>query len=479
LLDLGVLIVDVQGRDDPVGDDSGAEPAGGFATAFADDAPIEDQADLVRAADVEVVMQHLLEEDPPRDGPVEHLGQGELRLQDRQLIAVAGGLVLGRERVGQDRQPFAQQRVDVFRAEAVADRLDSGHVLAGGEPVVQRLEPDAGLRGLAFGPLVAVDAQLGGVGEVGAELEEERAEVGVHAVEVEEVDERRRADQPGVATPGRLAVAALGAPHPGLLLGPADEQHPLLVGELRQELLREVVLALALGERHQLQPARGDEAVDVGDERLGHRIHQRRRGVVVAAVADEEALHPAAVGQSGLPHVEIHPVDALQLEDHMLVEDISDAARYRHDWLRSTGGQHGPPTALSGSYTGPARRSRSQSRRPEPPTPTRPAEARLRAWGAARLEFQRRRSSVSSSSICSLRTSPPTVSCSVTVCLPSRTRSTGTASVSTTGRWACSVTSCSSSEIAGPSWAAPRLASVTGSRSRVTSSRVTGTVTCW
>ena len=91
---------------------------------------------------------------------------------------------------------------------------------------------------------------------------------------------------------------------------------------------------------------------------------------MVAAVADEEALHPAAVGQPGLPHVEIHPVDRLHLEDHVIVEDISDAARYRHGWLRSTGGQHGPPTARRGSYTGPARRSRSQSRRPEPPTPT-------------------------------------------------------------------------------------------------------------
>src|SRR3954465_13034385 len=60
---------------------------------------------------------------------------------------------------------------------------------------------------VSHGPLVAVDAQLGGVGEVGAELEEERAEVGVHAVEVEEVDERRRADQPGIAAAGRRAVA--------------------------------------------------------------------------------------------------------------------------------------------------------------------------------------------------------------------------------------------------------------------------------
>jgi hypothetical protein len=60
---------------------------------------------------------------------------------------------------------------------------------------------------------------------------------------------------------------------------------------------------------------------------------------VVAAVADEEALHPAAVGQPGLPHVELHPVDGLDLEDHVIVEDIRHCARYGHSWLRSTGGQ--------------------------------------------------------------------------------------------------------------------------------------------
>jgi hypothetical protein len=50
-----------------------------------------------------------------------------------------------------------------------------------------------------------------------------------------------------------------------------------------------------------------------------------------------------------------------------------------------------------------------------------------------------------------LATSPVTFSWSVTVSLPSRTRSTGTVSVSTTGRSACRVTSCSSSVIEGPS----------------------------
>jgi hypothetical protein len=114
---------------------------------------------------------------------------------------------------------------------------------------------------------------------------------------------------------------------------------PLLLGEPGQELVGEIVLALSLREADQFQPAGGDEAVDVGDERLGHRVHQRRGGVVVAAMGDEEALHPTAVGQPGLPHIQIHPVDRLHLKHDVIVEDISDAARYGHRGLRSTGGQ--------------------------------------------------------------------------------------------------------------------------------------------
>ena len=82
-------------------------------TALADDAPVEDQADLVGATDVEVVVQDLLEEDPPGHRAVEHLGQRELCLQDRQLVAVAGVLVFWGEWIGQDRKPLAQQRLDV------------------------------------------------------------------------------------------------------------------------------------------------------------------------------------------------------------------------------------------------------------------------------------------------------------------------------------------------------------------------------
>jgi hypothetical protein len=57
-----------------------------------------------------------------------------------------------------------------------------------------------------------------------------------HAVEVEEVDERRRAHQPRVAAPGGRVVPPLGASHPRLLLGRnglSSQQSP--VGQLDAE----------------------------------------------------------------------------------------------------------------------------------------------------------------------------------------------------------------------------------------------------
>ena len=63
------------------------------------DGGVEDETDLIGAADVEVVADDLLEEDPTRDRCVEHLGQGELGLQDRHVVAVAGGPIGRGERM--------------------------------------------------------------------------------------------------------------------------------------------------------------------------------------------------------------------------------------------------------------------------------------------------------------------------------------------------------------------------------------------
>jgi len=126
---------------------------------------VENKGDLVGAADAQVVPDHLLEEHSPGDGLVEHLGQGELGLQDRYLIPVPGAAVGVGERARQDRQPLVQQRVDLIGSEAVADLLQPDRVVDRGERVVQRGEPDPGLGRLVLGPVIAVEAEFGVAGE--------------------------------------------------------------------------------------------------------------------------------------------------------------------------------------------------------------------------------------------------------------------------------------------------------------------------
>jgi len=324
----------------------------GRAPAAGADLPVEDQTDLVRAAEVEVLPDHLLEQHPPAGRPVEHLGQTELRLQDRDVIPVAGGPVCGGERVRQDPQPLAQQGVDLRRAQPAADRLQPGRVVAGGEPVVQRGEPHPGPARLPFGPLVPIEAQLGVVREVGAELQEERAEVGVHAVDVELVDHPGARHDPRVGRAGDRVAPLLCPEHPGLLLRSPDEQHPFRAGEPGQVLGGDVVLALTLGEldqRHVLVPA---EPVDRRDEALADRVHQRRGRERRATVPAEEAHHTSRVLQPGLVDVQVHPVDALHLQRHMTGENISGSAGYRHHKLRSQVGPTGPPNRHGGPMTG-------------------------------------------------------------------------------------------------------------------------------
>ena len=143
LLDAGRLVVDVQRRDDAVGEDPGAEPARGRRRLAADDAPVEDQRDPVGAADVEVLADDLLEEHPPGQGPVQHLGEGELGLQDRDVVAVAGPAVRGGERVRQPGQPLAHEPVDLgrrpsrsqIRCSRVGSSQDANPLSSGSNPM--------------------------------------------------------------------------------------------------------------------------------------------------------------------------------------------------------------------------------------------------------------------------------------------------------------------------------------------------------
>src|SRR5271156_1349409 len=74
LLDAGVFVVHVQAGGYALGDHPGAKQPGCAAWAAAYQLAVEDQGDLVGAADVEVVADDLFEKHPPRHRFVQHLG---------------------------------------------------------------------------------------------------------------------------------------------------------------------------------------------------------------------------------------------------------------------------------------------------------------------------------------------------------------------------------------------------------------------
>ena len=77
-----------------------------------------------------------------------------------------------------------EELFEVPGAEPVADRLQPGRVVAGGEPVGQLREPDPGPSGLLLGPLMPVDPDLQRIREVGADLDERGPEPVVPQIEV-------------------------------------------------------------------------------------------------------------------------------------------------------------------------------------------------------------------------------------------------------------------------------------------------------
>ena len=158
-------------------------------------------------------------------GVVEHERPGHLDLAHRQFPPVAGGPVSGGERGRDHADPAVEERLDVAGPEPVADRLQRGGVVAGGEPVGQRPVADPGPVGLAFGPLVAVEPHLGRIGEVGADLDEPRPELGVEHVEVVDPD---AAFGLGELEPDPAAGAGVlgGGEHPLELLGRRRSRPP-------------------------------------------------------------------------------------------------------------------------------------------------------------------------------------------------------------------------------------------------------------
>jgi len=70
----------------------------------------------------------------------------------------------------------------------------------------------------------------------------------------------------------------------------------------------------------------GGIVLDVGDELLRHRCYQRRRGDRGCAVPHQEPDHLPGALEFGDEHVEVHPIDALDLELNVIGQDIGNRA---------------------------------------------------------------------------------------------------------------------------------------------------------
>ena len=215
LFDARVLVIDVQGWGDIVRDHPGAEA--GFR--IARDPAIEDEFDLLGAAEIKVLADHLLEEQATVHRSVEDLGGGELCLQNRDIIAVAGLAVRAREGMWQEPQPFAQQCIDLGGGKPVANRLQALGVGTPPDAVVEGLEGDAFLGELTLGVFVAVEAELGIERKVAAELEKERPKIPIDSIDVLVVHYRAAAHDPRIRLSRFRVAAPLGPEHRGVLLG--------------------------------------------------------------------------------------------------------------------------------------------------------------------------------------------------------------------------------------------------------------------
>jgi hypothetical protein len=138
LLDPGMLIEHVDDHPTVVpAVDRGTKGARGVPT----DATVEDDLDVVRSAEIEVVGHQGFEETTGMSGCVEHDGAGDLDLPHGGFPPVACVPILGRERQGETRQPAFDEHSYRPRTKSITDLLHGDRILAGGESVGQLGEP--------------------------------------------------------------------------------------------------------------------------------------------------------------------------------------------------------------------------------------------------------------------------------------------------------------------------------------------------
>jgi hypothetical protein len=188
------------------------------------------------------------------------------------------------------------------------------------------LESDAFPLHLAFDVLVPVQAQLGVVRKIGAELQKEWAEVLIDTIEIVVVHQCRSLHDPGIGSLGLGVVSFLGAIHRTLLLRLADEHYSVGDGTFAAHLSSHVFLALSLKERQDGNPIFLGEPLDVGHEGAGHRLHRVGRSDLCFLLVADVAHGSLGDLQARHDGVEIHAIDTFHFQRHVLLQHIGGRA---------------------------------------------------------------------------------------------------------------------------------------------------------
>ncbi len=168
-----------------------------------------------------------------------------------------------------------------------------------------------------------VDAELAGVGKIRAELDEEWPEVSVHAVEVVVIDHGTGVVDPRNGAPALSEAFADGARDGCLFLRDADEDDTLGGLELPQAFLHHVVFTHPFLETDNLNVLALGKVEHLPAKPLAQCHGVFGRGEPVALVAAEIGSHTARAGRLGDIKVQIHPVDAFQLEDNVFTLEFA------------------------------------------------------------------------------------------------------------------------------------------------------------
>src|SRR5213594_1012075 len=225
LLEPRGFVVAVQRRIDPAGQNARPEHPWGPTI----DRSAEDDRDLIRSADVEMIANDSFEPQPTGLRPVKHASVRHFKLAEGQRVYVTGAKIGRRERRRQPMHPAPEKTLDGLGAEPLANLLQGGGILTRPEAVIQCLVPNARMLKLPLGPFVSVEPQPDRERRVRVRLPKRSAPLRIPQVKVKVVHERH------LSAPIHVRVRSFLLPLPRprcpsrrLFLADADQDYSVL-----------------------------------------------------------------------------------------------------------------------------------------------------------------------------------------------------------------------------------------------------------